>query len=85
LEKHLSTDRPQHQGDPQTGTLRKHKSTLRTVRRRSEHRPASGADRSVGENQKNTKVTGSVKCNFSVHADRLGCTTGPSATTLSNI
>jgi hypothetical protein len=85
-------DRPQHQGDPWTGTLQKHKSTLRTVQRRSEHRPrpsadhpASGADRPVGENQKNPKVTGSVKCNFSILADRPGCTTEPSATALSDI
>jgi hypothetical protein len=61
----LVADRPRHQGDPQTRTLQKHKSTLWTVRRRSEHRPrpstdrpASGADRPVGENQKNPKVTG---------------------------
>jgi hypothetical protein len=82
----------EYQGDPRTGTLQKHKSTLQTVRRRSEHRlrpstdrPASGTDRPVGENQKNLKVTGSVKCNFSVLADRSGCTTRPSATTLSDI
>jgi hypothetical protein len=35
--------------------------------------------------QKNPKVTGSVKYIFSVLADRLGCTIGPSATTLSDI
>jgi hypothetical protein len=34
---------------------------------------------------KNPKVTGSVKCIFSVLADRLGCTAGPSATALSDI
>jgi hypothetical protein len=37
------------------------------------------------KNQKNPKVVGSVKCIFSVLADRLGCTTGPSVTALSNI
>jgi hypothetical protein len=72
-------DRPRHQGDPWTGTLQKHKSTVQTVRWRSEHRPrpsadrpALGADRSVDENQKNPKVTGSVKCIFSVLANRPG-------------
>jgi hypothetical protein len=53
--------------------------TLRTVRRRREHRlgpssdrPPSGADRSPIENQRNPKVTGSVKFIFSVLTDRLG-------------
>jgi hypothetical protein len=48
--------------------MQKHKSTLRTVRWKSKHRlrpsadrPASGADRPVGEEPKNPKVTGSVK------------------------
>jgi hypothetical protein len=92
LEKHLSADRPRHQGDPRTGTLQEHTLTLRTVRWRSKHcprpnadRPASGVDRSASENQKNPKVTGSLKCIFSVLADRSGCTTGPSATALSDI
>jgi hypothetical protein len=35
--------------------------------------------------QKNPKVTGSVKCIFSVLADHPGCTTGPSAIALSDI
>jgi hypothetical protein len=35
--------------------------------------------------QKNSKVTGSVKCIFSVLTDRLGCTTGSSVTALSDI
>jgi hypothetical protein len=48
-------------------------------------RPASGADRPVGENQKNLKVTGSVKGIFRVLTERPGCTTGPSATALSDI
>ena len=72
--------------------MQKHKSTLRTVRWKSKHRPrpsadrpASGADRPVGENQKNPKVTGSVKCIFSVLTDRPGCTIGPSVTALSDI
>jgi hypothetical protein len=48
--------------------MQKHKSTLRTVRWKSKHRPrpsadrpAIGADRPVGEEPKNPKVTGSVK------------------------
>jgi hypothetical protein len=52
----LAADRPRHQGEPQTGTLQKHKLTLWTIRWRSEHhprpstaRPASGVDRPVVE------------------------------------
>jgi hypothetical protein len=48
--------------------MQKHKSTLWTVRWKSKHyprpsadRPASGADRSVGAEPKNPKVTGLVK------------------------
>jgi hypothetical protein len=48
--------------------MQKHKSTLRTVRWKSKHRPrpsvdrpASSVDRPVGEEPKNPKVTGSVK------------------------
>jgi hypothetical protein len=48
--------------------MQKHKSTLRTVQWKSKHRPrpradrsALGADRSVGAEPKNPKVTGSVK------------------------
>jgi hypothetical protein len=37
------------------------------------------------KNQKNPKVTGSVKCIFSVVADRPGCTVELSVTTLSDI
>jgi hypothetical protein len=62
--------------------------TLLIVRRRGEHRLgassdclASGADR----NQRNPKVTGSVKFIFSVLADRPGSTAGPSTTSLSDI
>jgi hypothetical protein len=54
--------------EPRTGTLHKRKSTLRTVRWKSKHRPrpgadhpASDADRPVGTEPKNPKVTGSVK------------------------
>jgi hypothetical protein len=36
-------------------------------------------------NQKNPKVTGSVKCIFSILADRPGCTAAPSATALADI
>jgi hypothetical protein len=35
--------------------------------------------------RKNPKVTGSVKCIFSVLVDRPGCTTGPSATVVPDI
>jgi hypothetical protein len=70
----------------------KHTFTLRTVRRRREHRPgpssdhpASGAYRPLVEKLENPKVTGSVKCIFSVLADRPGCTAEPSTTAVSNI
>jgi hypothetical protein len=59
--------------------------TLRTVRRRREHRPGPSSDRSPIENQQNPKVTGLLKCIFSVLADRPGCTNGPSTTDLSDI
>jgi hypothetical protein len=66
--------------------------TLWTVRRRREHRlgPSSdrlalGADSPLVEKLENPKVTGSVKRIFSVLADHPGCTTGRSATTLSDI
>jgi hypothetical protein len=64
----LAADRPQHQDDPRTEPMQKFKSTLWTVRRKSKDclrsradRPASGADRPVGEEPKNPKVTGSEK------------------------
>jgi hypothetical protein len=47
-------------------------------------RPQAWTVRSV-ENQKNPKVTSSVKCIFSVLVGRPGCTTGPFTTALSNI
>jgi hypothetical protein len=37
------------------------------------------------EKPENPKVMGSVKCIFSVLADRPGCTAGPSVTVLSDI
>jgi hypothetical protein len=64
-------DRPRHQGDPRTGTLRKHKTTLRTVRWRSEHCPrpsadrlASGADRPIGEKPEKPKGNEFGKMNY---------------------
>jgi hypothetical protein len=66
---------------PWAGTMQKHKLTLRTIRRRSKHRPgpgsdrpASGVDRSVVEKTENPEVKGSVKCIFSVLADCPRCT-----------
>jgi hypothetical protein len=47
-------------------------------------RPQVRTVRSV-KNLKNPKVTGSVKCIFSVLADRPGCTTGPSTTAVPDI
>jgi hypothetical protein len=41
----LAVDHPRHQGEPQTGTLQKHKLTLWIVQRRSEHHPRPRADR----------------------------------------
>ena len=64
----LAADRPQHQDDPRIEPMQKSKSALRTVRRKSKDRlrpradrPASSADRPVGEKPKNPKVTGSEK------------------------
>ena len=64
----LAADRPRHEDDPRTEPMQKHKFPLQTVRRKSEDRlspradrPASGADRPVGEKPKNPKVTGSEK------------------------
>jgi hypothetical protein len=64
----LAADRSQHQDDPRTEPIQKSKSALRTVRKKSaDHlrpradRPALGADRPVGKEPKNLKVTGSEK------------------------
>jgi hypothetical protein len=64
----LAADRPRHQDDPRTEPMQKSKSTLQTIQRKNKQRPrpradrpASGADRPVGEEPKNPKVTGSVK------------------------
>ena len=95
----LPADRPRHQGEPWTGTLQKQclhyglsdgeasiaLDQARTVRPQARTvQPQAWTVRPV-KNQKNPKVTGSVKCIFSVLADRPGCTTGPSTTALSNI
>jgi hypothetical protein len=60
-----------HQGDPRTGTLHKRKTTLQTVRWRSEHRPrpsvdrpASGVDRPVGEEPEKPESDGFGKMNY---------------------
>jgi hypothetical protein len=67
----LAADRPRHQGELQTGTLQKHKLTLRTVRKRSEHhprpsedRPASSADRPVVEKPEKPECDGFGKMHF---------------------
>jgi hypothetical protein len=64
----FAADRPGHLNDPRTEPMQNHMSLLRTVRWKSKHRPrpradrpASGADRPVGEEPKNPKVMGSVK------------------------
>jgi hypothetical protein len=67
----------QHYG-PSGGEASTVRDQARTVR------PQARTVRSL-KNQKNLKVMGSVKFIFSILADRSGCTTGPSATTLSNI
>jgi hypothetical protein len=62
----LAADRLRHKDDPRTEPMQKSESALWTVRRiradrmrpRSD-RPASGADRPVGKDPKNPKVTGS--------------------------
>jgi hypothetical protein len=64
----LAADRPRHQDTPRTEPMQKSKSALWTVWRKSADslspradRPASGADRPVGEKPKNPKVTGLEK------------------------
>jgi hypothetical protein len=83
----LAADRPLHQDDPRTEPMQKSKSTLWTVWRKSKDRPrpradrpASGADHPVGEEPNKPEGDGFGKMNYSVLADRPGCTTGPSAT-----
>jgi hypothetical protein len=82
-----AADRPRHQDTLRTEPMQKYKSQLRTVRRKSKDRPsprtdrpASGADRLVGEKPKKPEGDGFGKMNYSGLADRPGCTTGPSAT-----
>jgi hypothetical protein len=62
----LAADRPRHKDDPRTEPMQKSESALWTVRRISadrlnprSDRPTSGADRPVGKDPKNPKVTGS--------------------------
>jgi hypothetical protein len=64
----FAADHPRHLNNPQIEPMQKHMSLLRTVRWKSKHRPrpcvdrpGSGADRPVGEEPKNPKVTGSAK------------------------
>jgi hypothetical protein len=57
----LAADRPQHQDDPRTEPIQKSKSALRTVRRKSADHLGPRADRPVGKEPKNPKVTGSEK------------------------
>jgi hypothetical protein len=64
----FAADRPWHLNNPRAEPMQKHVSLLRTVRWKRKHRPrpradrpGSGADRPVGEEQKNPKVTGSAK------------------------
>jgi hypothetical protein len=64
----LAADRPQHQDDPRTEPMQKSESALWTVRRKSADRLkpradrlTSSADRPVGKESKNPKVTGSEK------------------------
>jgi hypothetical protein len=67
----LVADRLRHQGEPRTGTLQKHKLTLRSVQWRSEHspkpsadRPTSGADRPVVEIPEKPEGGGFSKMHF---------------------
>jgi hypothetical protein len=88
----LAADRLRHQGEPRTGTLQKHKLTLRTIRYKSEHRPrpsadrpASGADRPVVVKLEKPEGDGFRIIHFSVLVDRSGYTTGLLAAALSDI
>jgi hypothetical protein len=68
--------------DGDVSTVRDQARTVRPPARTV--RPPAQTVRSV-KNQKNLKVTGSVKCIFSILADRPGCTTGLFATALSDL
>jgi hypothetical protein len=88
----LAADRPRHQSEPETGTLQKHDLTLRTAEGevsivRDQARTVRPQARTVRplKKQKNPKVTGSIKCIFSVLTDCPRCTVGLFATALSNI
>jgi hypothetical protein len=89
----LPTDRSRHLNAPKIGNVQISKLLLRTVRRREEHHSGPSADRPTLwyipstrlRTRKNTKVPGSIKLIYSVLADHLGCTAGPSATALFNI
>jgi hypothetical protein len=70
---------------PRGETIQITEPLLRTVRRREEYRYGPNVDRPPIGNQRNLKVSGSVKFFFSVLTDRLGFTVKPSAISLSNI
>jgi hypothetical protein len=57
----LAADCPQHQDDPRTEPMQKSESALWTVRRKSADHRRPHADRPVGKEPKNPKVTGSEK------------------------
>jgi hypothetical protein len=88
----LAADRPRQQGVPLIETMKNlhlhyglsegEESTVRDQARTVQ--PQARIVCSL-KNQKNPKVTGSVKCIFSVLADRPGCTARLSTTALSDI
>jgi hypothetical protein len=82
----FAADRLRHQGEPETGTLQK-KYRLHYGLSEGEASIIRYQARTVRslKNQKNLKVMCSVKCIFSVLADRPGCTAGPSVAALSDI
>jgi hypothetical protein len=72
----LSMDRPRHQGVPQIGTLQN--TCLHCILSEGEERNIQDQARTVRplKNQKNPKVTGSVKCIFNIPVDHPGWTAG---------
>jgi hypothetical protein len=83
----LLEDRPWCLKAPQTRTMLKTILLLWTVWRREEHRPRPSTDHPNSgayclsiENQRNSKVMGSIKLIFSILADRPRCSTRPSVT-----
>jgi hypothetical protein len=93
LEKHLCADRSGLCGGPSAtpgwaSDRNTAKNIVYTMDYPKEKRASSETKRGPSgywKSRTDPKVTGSIKCIFSVLVDRLGCTAGPSVTALSDI